>query len=81
MTIKATVTVIDTNANPKFPVLRFHSGEAHKDHGSLVVLFTDEVHGIALSGVGPQRIGVREVWTAVTNRCWLPGVLLLKSED
>jgi hypothetical protein len=61
---------------PKFPLLR-----RYNDNAELVVLFTEEEFGVALSGVGHDRIGKREKWIACSNPIWIPTSINLYSDD
>lgn len=60
----------------KYPILMMHV----EDHGNnnafaapLVVLFTSETTGVALSGVMQERIGIPETWKSVNDTgTWYP---------
>ena len=59
------------------------SNPQNSGHGPLVVLFTSEREGVALSGVFADRIGIPDKhWTHCNDSAyWKPATLLLESHD
>lgn len=81
MTIKTSSALESPTAPFPFPALRQHQDQTDCGDGPLVVLFTKKDRGIALSGVGPERIGREESWSDYDSTWWLKCSITLTSES
>ena len=63
-----------------YPVLR-QLKDSYGDQGPLVVLFTDEERGVALSGTHPNRLGKPETWLPHWDGRWTRASISLTSKD
>lgn len=83
MAIESKATLMRKPNLPKFPALRqlVQPSKYDDEVGPLVVLFTDERQGIALSGVSAGRIGKVEQWKHLDDDCWAPCSITLNNKD
>ena len=85
MSIKTKIKVVPPStqeAKQKYPLLRQLSEAVRSPPlAPLVVLFTSEGRGIALSGVPDDRIGVEEDWAYPANPNWIPTKIVLTSKE
>lgn len=82
MSIKTDCRAAPAPLKPLFPVLREYKDPASiTKYGPLIVLFTNYEEGVALSGVGPERIGKPESWVVYDDTKWQSCIITLTTEN
>ena len=65
----------------RYPILRSYGLHRDNPYGLLVVVFTSEEEGFAISGVPPERIGKTEKWAGHTGPCWNPAYIVAEETN
>lgn len=75
--------IVNTNKAITYPVVMQHRlTRCDAEYGELVVLFSSNTRGVALTGVESIRIGREECWHACDDpNSWEPCAITLSSKD